>query len=138
MNVTSAEGEPAEGTVRGLAGWTVRAELCAVIEAWVAHFLGLRVAVKPVRRIEEAHWAWHIGLDAESTQILNELWSGAQVEQGRMRNILALLALQFEEPAAMRADIAGRTVYLALSANAEQEVRMKPQSLLVNLPLHEA
>ncbi|HET9735823.1 MAG TPA: DUF6352 family protein, partial [Burkholderiales bacterium] len=78
--------------------------LCRVIEAWVAHFHGLRVSVKPVRRIEEAHWAWHIGLDAESTQILNELWSGAQVEQGRMRNILALFALQFEEPAAMRAD----------------------------------
>jgi hypothetical protein len=112
--------------------------LCRVIEAWVAHFHGLRVAVKPLRRIEEAHWAWHIGLDAESTQILNELWSGAQVEQGRMRNILALFALQFEEPAAMRADIAGRTVYLALAANAEQEVRMKPQNLLVNLPLHEA
>ena len=112
--------------------------LCRVIEAWVAHFHGLRVAVTPVRRIEEAHWAWHIGLDAESTQILNELWSGAQVERGRMRNILALFALQFEEPAAMRADIAGRTLYLALSANAEQEVRMKPQNLLVNLPLHEA
>ena len=112
--------------------------LCRVIEAWVAHFHGLRVAVKPLRRIEEAHWAWHIGLDAESTQILNELWSGAQVEQGRMRNILALFALQFEEPATMRAGIAGRTVYLALSANAEQEVRMKPQNLLVNLPVHEA
>jgi hypothetical protein len=25
-----------------------------------------------------------------------------------------------------------------LSANAEQEVRMKPQNLLTNLPLHEA
>ena len=112
--------------------------LCRVIEAWVAHFHGLRVSVKPLRRIEEAHWAWHIGLDADSTQILNELWSGAQVEQGRMRNILALFALQFEEPAAMRPDIAGRTVYLALSANAEQEVRMKPQNLLVNLPVHEA
>jgi hypothetical protein len=112
--------------------------LCRVIEAWVAHFHGLRVSVKPLRRIEEAHWAWHIGLDAESTSILNELWSGAQVEQGRMRNILALFSLQFEEPAAMRADIAGRTVYLALSANADQEVRMKPQNLLTNLPLHEA
>lgn len=112
--------------------------LCRVIEAWVAHFHGLRVAVKPVRRIEESRWAWHIGLDAESTAILNELWSGAQVEQGRMRNILALFSLQFEEPAAMRADIAGRAVYLALSANAEQEVRMKPQNLLTNLPLHEA
>jgi len=112
--------------------------LCRVIEAWVAHFHGLRVSVKPLRRIEESRWAWHIGLDAESTSILNDLWSGAQVEQGRMRNILALFSLQFEEPAAMRADIAGRTVYLALSANADQVVRMKPQNLLTNLPLHEA
>jgi hypothetical protein len=112
--------------------------LARVIEAWIAHFHGLRVAVKPLRRIEESRWAWHIGLDAESTAILNELWSGAQVEQGRMRNILALFSLQFEEPAAMRADIAGRTVYLALSANDGQEVRMKPQNLLTNLPLHEA
>jgi hypothetical protein len=112
--------------------------LCRVLEAWVAHFHGLRVSVKPLRRIEEARWAWHIGLDAESTSILNDLWSGAQVEHGRMRSILALFALQFEEPAAMRADIAGRTVYLALSANPDQEVRMKPQNLLINLPLHEA
>jgi hypothetical protein len=112
--------------------------LARVIEAWIAHFHGLRVTVKPLRRIEEARWAWHIGLDAESTAILNELWSGAAVEEGRMRNILALFGLQFAEPAAMRPDIAGRTVYLALSANAEQEVRMKPQNLLTSLPLHEA
>jgi hypothetical protein len=113
-------------------------ELARVIEAWVAHFHGLRVSVQPLRRIEEARWAWHIGLDAEATSILNELWSGAQVEQGRMRNVLALFGLRFAEPAAMRADIAGRTVYLALAANAEQEVRMKPQNLLTNLPLNEA
>ena len=55
-----------------------------------------------------------------------------------MRNIVALFGVQFAEPAAMRPDIAGRTVYLALSANAGQEVRMKPQNLLTNLPLHEA
>jgi hypothetical protein len=112
--------------------------LARVIEAWIAHFHGLRVTVKPLRRIEEARWAWHIGLDAESTAILNELWSGAAVEEGRMRNILALFGMQFAEPAAMRPDIAGRTVVLALSANAEQEVRMKPQNLLTGLPLHEA
>jgi hypothetical protein len=38
----------------------------------------------------------------------------------------------------MRTDIAGRTVYLALSADANDQVRMKPQNLLLNLPLHEA
>lgn len=110
---------------------------CRVLEAWVFHFLGIKVQVKPVRKIEEPRWAWHIGLDAESTALLNELWSGGEVEQGRMRNILAILALQFDDPAAMRTDIRGRTVYLALSCE-EGVVKMKPQNLLTNLPLHEA
>jgi hypothetical protein len=109
-----------------------------VIEAWIRHFLGLQVTVKPIRRIDEPRWAWHIGLDAESTAILNELWAGSEVEQGRMRRILALFSLQFEDPAAMRSDIAGRPIYLALSATEEGLVRMKPQNLLLNLPLHAA
>jgi len=112
--------------------------LARVLEMWVKHFLGLEVRVKPIRRIDEPRWAWHIGLDAESTAILNELWAGGGVEQGRVQRILALFALQFDDPAAMRTDIAGRTVYLALSATEEGAVRMKPQNLLTNLPVHEA
>jgi hypothetical protein len=109
-----------------------------VLQAWVKHFLGIAVRVKPIRRIDEPRWAWHIGLDAESTAILNELWAGSEVDHGRMQRILALFALEFEDAAAMRGDIAGRTVYLALSANEEGVVRMKPQNLLTNLPLNEA
>jgi Family of unknown function (DUF6352) len=112
--------------------------LCRVIEAWVRHFHDIEVAVRPLRSIEEARWAWHIGLDAESTAILNELWSGSQVDAGRMRNIVALFSLQFADPALMRPDLAGRAVYLALSVDQEQVVRMKPQNLLLNLPVHEA
>ncbi len=111
--------------------------MCRVIEAWVFHFLGTKVAVKPVRKIDEAPWAWHIGLDAESSAILNELWAGCQIEPGRMRNLLAIFALQFDDPAVMRADIRGRMVYLALSCE-DGVVRMKPQNLLTNLPLNEA
>jgi hypothetical protein len=112
--------------------------LARVIEAWVRHFHVLEVKVTPLRRIEEARWAWHIGLDAESTAILNELWAGNEVDAGRMRNVLALFSMQFADAAAMRPEIAGRPVYLALSMNAEQVVRMKPQNLLINLPVHEA
>jgi len=111
--------------------------LCRVIEKWVSHFLGLKVHVKPVRKIDEPKWAWHVGLDSESTAILNQLWSGGEVEPGRMRNLLAILALQFDDPSAMRADIRGRTVYLALSCD-DGVVRMKPQNLLSSLPLNEA
>lgn len=109
-----------------------------VIELWLSHFLALKAAVKPIRRIDEPRWAWHVGLDAESTAILNELWSGGEIEPGRMRRVLALFALRFEDPSAMRADVRGRTVYLALACGEDQVVRMKPQNLLTNLPLHEA
>jgi len=112
--------------------------LCRDIETWIAHFLNLKVSVKPVRRIDEARWAWHVGLDAESTAILNGLWAGGEIEAGRMRRVLALFALQFDDPAAMRSDIAGRTVYLALSCGEDEVVRMKPQNLLTGLPLNEA
>jgi hypothetical protein len=112
--------------------------LARVIERWVAHLLAVRVKVSPIRRVEEPRWAWHVGLDAESSALLNELWAGGEVDAGRMRRLLALFALRFEDPAAMRADIAGRTVVLGLASSEEGVVRMKPQNLLVNLPRNEA
>jgi hypothetical protein len=111
--------------------------LCRVIEAWVFHFLKTEVRVTPIRKIDEERWAWHIGLDAESSEILNELWGGREIEQGRMRNVLALFALEFADARAMRAEMRGRTVYLALAAE-DGVVKMKPQNLLLNLPVHEA
>jgi hypothetical protein len=111
---------------------------CRVMEAWILHFLQIEVRIQSIRHIEEPRWAWHIGLDAGATGILNALWAGEQVEAGRMRQILALFRLEFAEPAEMRQDIAGRCVYLALAADEEGVVRMKPQNLLLNLPLNEA
>jgi hypothetical protein len=109
--------------------------LCRVIEAWVAHFFGVRAKVCAIRSIEEQRWAWHIGLDAESSSILNELWNGGEVEQGRMRRILALMRMDFQGPGELRPELAGRPVYLALSCDENEVVRMKPQNLLINLPL---
>jgi uncharacterized protein DUF6352 len=110
--------------------------LGAALEAWIRHFLGIEVVIKPIRKIEEARWAWHVGLDAESTAILNELWAGNEIDAGRMRRVLALFSLRFSNPEEMRRDIAGRTVYLALSGDEADVVRMKPQNLLTSLPIH--
>lgn len=109
--------------------------LARVIESWVMHFSGLEAKVQPIRTIEERQWAWHIGLDAEASTILNDLWRGEEVEPGRMRRILALLRMDFADSPALRADVAGRPVYLAIAANGEDELHLKPQNLLVNLPL---
>jgi len=108
---------------------------CRVMEKWILHFLGVRVGIRALRAIEDRSWAWHVGLDAESTTILNALWRGEEVEPGTFRRVLALFRLDFEDPAAMRADIAGKPVYMALSMNENGVVRMKPQNLLLNLPL---
>jgi hypothetical protein len=52
-----------------------------------------------------------------------------------MHRILALFRMEFADPGVLRADVAGRPVYLAIAANDEDVVRMKPQNLLTNLPL---
>jgi len=108
---------------------------CRVMEKWIRHFFGVKVNIEPLRAVEDRGWAWHIGLDAESTALLNGLWRGDEMEPGILRRLLALFRLDFEESAAMRADIAGRPVYLALSMDEKGVVRMKPQNLLLNLPL---
>ena len=130
------ERESRHDTVIGLShGQAALDAFARVIEAWIDHFFGIEVDVQPIRAIEERRWAWHIGLDVESTAILNDLWRGEDVEPGRMRRVLALLRMDFADAGVLRADVAGRPVYLALSANEEDEVRVKPQNLLVNLPL---
>jgi uncharacterized protein DUF6352 len=108
---------------------------CRVIEKWVRHFFDVDVRVEGLRAIEDRNWAWHIGLDAESTAVLNDLWRGDDVEPGRVRRVLALFRMDFADPAAMRPDVAGRPVYLALAMDEDGVVRMKPQNLLLNLPL---
>ena len=111
---------------------------CRVLERWILHLSGVKVTVKSVPRIEEAQWAWHIGLDANSTALLNDLWRGKEVEPDRLARLLALFRLDFADAGEMRADIAGRPVYLALSMSEDGVVRMKPQNLLTNLPLAQA
>lgn len=106
-----------------------------LLEMWVRHFLGVAVAVTPLTRIDDEGWAWHTGLDAESSAILNDLYNGLALEEECMRRLIGLFRLKFENPAEMRADIAGRPVYLGLAVTEAMILKMKPQNLLLNLPL---
>ncbi|MDO8306555.1 MAG: DUF6352 family protein [Herminiimonas sp.] len=108
---------------------------CRVIEKWVDHFYGVAVVVRPLRSIEAKHWAWHIGLDAEASGILNDLYAGVELEEARNRRILSLFQLDFVDPSVVRHDVAGRPVYLACAMNEADLLRVKPQNLLLNLPL---
>lgn len=111
--------------------------LCRVMEDWVLHFLGVEVAIAPVQSIKDERWVWHVGLDATANRILNALYKGDDVAEEELARLIALFRLEFRDPRCMMASIAGRPVYLALAQDETGTLRMKPQNLLVNLPLAE-
>ncbi|MBP3982574.1 MULTISPECIES: DUF6352 family protein [unclassified Acidovorax] len=112
--------------------------LARVLERWVAHLLGVQVQIEPVHQVTDSAWRWHVGLDVESTAILNDLYQDRPVDAERMARLVSLFTLTFVNPAEMRADVAGKPVYLGLATSAEGVVRIKPQNLLLNLPLASA
>jgi hypothetical protein len=106
-----------------------------VLEGWVRHMLAVEVSVQPVQRIRDERWVWHVGLDAEASALLNDLYNGVEVEEARLVRLLALFRLDFADPSVMLPRIAGRPVYLGLAMAPDGTLRLKPQNLLVNLPL---
>ncbi len=109
--------------------------LTRVLEAWVEHFLAVAVSIQPVQTISDEKWVWHVGLDAEGNALLNDLYNGVEVGEARLARLLALFRLEFADPSVTTSEIAGRPVYLAMAMTPEGVLRLKPQNLLVNLPL---
>ncbi|HZY17255.1 MAG TPA: DUF6352 family protein [Ramlibacter sp.] len=116
-------------------GQPALAALCEVIARWVRHFHGVNVRVAPEREIDEDQWVWHVGLDAQATAVLNALYRGEEVDEAEGRRMLCLFRLEFDDPHVMRPEVAGRPVYLAMAMDAANRLRLKPQNLLLNLPL---
>jgi hypothetical protein len=122
--------------------------LSRVLERWITHFLGVRVHIEPASQIADERWRWHIGLDVNATALLNDLYTGQDVPEQRLRGLISLFRLRFDDPAEMRADLRQREgssakeratpIYLGLAMGADGLLRLKPQNLLLNLPLAEA
>jgi hypothetical protein len=109
--------------------------LCRVLEKWVFHFLGVEVTIQTEKQIQDDHWVWHVGLDAQASAVLNDLYLGHHVNEDRLKRLLCLFRLDFKEPSSMLPEVAGRPVYLAMAMDEQQCLKLKPQNLLLNLPL---
>ncbi len=109
--------------------------LARAMEAWIRHFLGLIARIQPMQAIHDERWRWHIGLDPESTRILNALYEGRDTAPGDTERILALFQLEIRDEKAVTPEMRGRPVYLGLAVTEDRKLRMKPQNLLTNLPL---
>jgi hypothetical protein len=109
--------------------------LARVLERWVAHLAGVRVAIKPRARIDDERWRWHVGLDVDASAILNALYRGEAVADDELERLVLLFRLEFLDPGEAAADAEGRPVYLGLGCRPDRTLKVKPQNLLVNLPL---
>ena len=109
--------------------------LCRVLEKWIAHMQGVTVAIRPQSEIDDKRWVWHVGLDVEASALLNDLYNRVDVDAARMGRLLCLFELTFAQPGDMRPAIAGRPVYLAMAMDADGRLKLKPQNLILNLPL---
>jgi len=111
------------------------AALARVLERWIFHFLAVRTTIRPLPRIDDPAWRWHVGLDVEATALLNALYRGETPDDERLERLVGLFRLDFADPREMRSDVAGKPVYLGLAFDGAQTLKLKPQNLLVNLPL---
>jgi hypothetical protein len=109
--------------------------IARVIEVFIRHLLGVEAKVEPLATIEDKDWRWFVGLDAEGTRIGNALWSGETVEPAAGERILALFRLGFGPGVTVEKRAAGHPVYLLLAMSADKMVRLKPQNLIMGLPV---
>ena len=109
--------------------------LARVLERWIAHFQGVATKIEPVREIPDDEWVWHVGLDAEATAMLNAIYNGAEIDEDTMKRVIVLYRLEFLDASAARAELQGAPVFLGIAMTPENTLRMKPQNLLLNLPL---
>ncbi|MCD6734395.1 MAG: DUF6352 family protein [Burkholderiaceae bacterium] len=116
-------------------GRTASAMLCDLVRRWIGHLLGVPVRVATLSSIDDARWRWHVGLDAQASELLDRLYREQGLSPDELRRILLLMRLDFERIEDQDPAVAGKPVYLALAADEQGVLRMKPQNLLFNLPL---
>jgi len=111
--------------------------LADVIARFIRHVLAVDVIVEPLIELREAQFTWYVGLDAEGTKIGDRLWRGDELDEATQRRVLGLFRLTFGDPSAADAELGGAPVYLILAMSPDRTLRMKPQNLIVGLPLRQ-
>jgi hypothetical protein len=106
-----------------------------VIEHWINHFMGVSVRVQPVQRIDDERWTWHIGMDAQATGLMNKLYEGGELTLDEEVSIVGLFQMEILDQQSVVERARGKPVWLGLARSADGKLNMKPQNLLMNMPL---
>lgn len=119
-------------------GRPARDGFCRAMERWIGHMLGVPTQIDPVAEMTDEAWRWFVGLDAEASRIGNALWRGETAGEAEGARVLALFRLGFGEGVRVLDRVGNRPVWLILARDAGNRVIVKPQNLLVGLPLSPA
>jgi hypothetical protein len=111
------------------------ASLGRVLERFTMHLLAVEVAIEPLIEANDVPFTWYVGLDAAGTKIGDALWRGEPLDGTMRERIVGLYRLTFVDPALAEPTIGSDPVYLILAMTPDQVLRMKPQNLLVGLPI---
>ena len=109
--------------------------LAQVIVRWVRHLLAVEAEVEPLIELRDAPLTWYVGLDAEGTRIGDMLWNGEELDEATRARVVGLFRLRFRDRDAVAEKLAGEPVYLILAMTADHVLRMKPQNLVIGLPV---
>ena len=111
------------------------ASLGRVLERFIAHLLAVEVAIEPLIEANDVPFTWYVGLDAAGTKIGDALWRGKPLDEATRARIVGLYRLTFVDPALAEPTIGSDPVYLILATALDQVLRIKPQNLVVGLPV---
>ncbi|HEX2656301.1 MAG TPA: DUF6352 family protein [Xanthobacteraceae bacterium] len=111
------------------------AALGKAIEMFLRHLLAVETNIEPLVDVRNAPLSWYVGLDADGTRIGDMLWERGTIDQTIASRIVALYQLTFPSEDIIVSNMGAEPIYLILAMTPELTVRMKPQNLIVGLPL---
>jgi Family of unknown function (DUF6352) len=106
-----------------------------VIAQWIGHLLSVEVEIEPLNEAANVNLTWYVGLDAEATRIGDALWRGADLDEAARERIVGLYRVTLPDPEVVLEKAKGEPIYLILAMTADRTLRMKPQNLVVGLPI---
>jgi hypothetical protein len=117
------------------AGQRGLAALGVVVTRWIAHLLAVDVEVEPLTELRDVPLSWYVGLDSEATRIGDALWEGEEINQAMRSQVVSFYRLTFVRPADATEGLRGEPVYLVLAMTPDGVLRLKPQNLVMGLPI---
>jgi hypothetical protein len=111
------------------------AALAEAMTVWISHIHGVDVTIEPLTELSNVNFAWYVGLDADATRIGDQLWKGEEPDEATLSRVIGLFKLTFADPSIAIDKVRGEPVYLILAMTPDKLIRMKPQNLVIGLPI---